>query len=127
MLVVTAGSGVHSTSTRSAPSRAAACVSATTIATTSPTKRTRPAGMGGCGAMNATSGARIISSWGFPGIGLCVTGFTPSAAASPPVKTAITPGVASAAAISMRPMRACACGERTKAVYAWPGRLTSSL
>ena len=57
---------------------------------------------------------RTISSWGFPGIGLCVSGFTPSAAASAPVSTAITPGVASAAAVSMRPMRAWACGERTK-------------
>ena len=62
-----------------------------------------------------------------PGIGLWVSGFSPSAAASAPVRTAITPGVAPAAAMSMRPTRACAWGERTKHAYAWPGRLTSSL
>ena len=60
------------------------------------------------------AGPCTISSWGLPGIGLCVIGFTPSAAASSPVSTAITPGVASAAAVSMRPMRAWAWGERTK-------------
>ena len=46
---------------------------------------------------------RTISSWGLPGIGLCVSGLTPSAAASSPVSTATTPGVARAAAVSMRP------------------------
>src|SRR5262245_58043646 len=51
---VTADNGVQSTRTRSAPSRAAAAVSATTIATTSPTKRARSAGIGGCGAVNET-------------------------------------------------------------------------
>ena len=47
--------------------------------------------------------------------------------ASSPVSTAITPGVGSAAAMSMRPIHAWACGERTKHAEAWPGRLTSSL
>ena len=56
----------------------------------------------------------MISSWGLAGIGLCVSGLMPSATASAPVSTAITPGVARAAAVSMRPTRACAWGERTK-------------
>ena len=114
MLAVTAGSGTQSTVMRSAPSRAAAGVAATTTATTSPMKRTRSAGIDGWGAMKDTSPGRTISSWGFPGIGLWVSGLMPSATASSPVSTAITPGVARAAAGSMRPMRAWACGERTK-------------
>ena len=64
--------------------------------------------------MNATSRLRSMSSWGLPGMGLWVSGFTPSARASAPVSTAITPDVASAAALSMRSTRAWACGERTK-------------
>ena len=114
MLAVTAGSGVQSTPTRSAPSRAAADVSAMTMATTSPAKRTRSAGIGGCGATKDTWRLLTTSSWGLPGIGLCVSGLTPSAAASSPVSTAITPGVASAPAVSTRRMRAWAWGERTK-------------
>jgi hypothetical protein len=114
MVAVTAGSGIHSTTTRSAPSRAAPGVSAMTIAPISPTKPTRSAGIGGCAATKDTSRLRTSSSWGLPGIGLCVSGFTPSAAASSPVSTAITPGVARAAAVSTRPMRAWGCGERRK-------------
>jgi hypothetical protein len=62
VLAVTAGSGVHFTTTRSAPSCAAAGVSARTTAATSPTKRTQSAGIGGCGATNDTSRLRIMSS-----------------------------------------------------------------
>ena len=105
-LPVTAGSGSQSTTTRSAASRAAAGVSATTMATMAPTKRARSAGIGGCGATKSTSRARMTSSWGFAGTGVCVIGFTPSAAASRPVSTAITPGAASAAAVSTRTIRA---------------------
>ena len=47
-----------------------------TMATTSPTKRTRSAGIGGCGARKATCWRRTISSWGFAGIGLWVSGFS---------------------------------------------------
>jgi hypothetical protein len=61
-LRVTAGRALHSISTFSAPSRAAAGVSAITIATISPTKRTRSAGITGCGAMKRTSSLRMISS-----------------------------------------------------------------
>jgi hypothetical protein len=97
------------------------------MATISPTKRTRSAGIGGCGAMKATALLGSISSWGLPGIGVCVSGFTPSATASAPVSTTSTPGVARAAAVSMDPTCAWPCGERTKHAYVWPGTLTSSL
>ena len=40
-------------------------------------------------------------------------GFRPSASQSVPVSTASTPGTASAAAVSIERMSACACGERT--------------
>ena len=40
--------------------------------------------------------------------------------------TATTPGAACAAAVSMPPMRALACGERTKYACVWWGRLMSS-
>src|ERR1051326_6860518 len=112
--------------TRSAASRAAAGVSAIAIATGSPTKRTRSAGSGGCGATKITSLWWMTSSYGFVGSGACPTGLTPSATASAPVSTATTPGIARAAAVSTRTIVACAWGERTKHAYAWPGTLTSS-
>src|SRR5262249_23481683 len=67
---VTAGNGAQSTTTRSAPSRAALGVSATTMATTSPGNRARSAGIGRCGATNETSRSLTISSYGLPGIGV---------------------------------------------------------
>ena len=58
-LAVTAGRGAHSTATRSAPSRAAAGVSATISATGSPTKRTRPRASGG----RFIVGGNIMKPW----------------------------------------------------------------
>ena len=46
-------------------------------------------------------------------IGLCGIGLSPSATTSAPVSTASTPGIARAAAASIRSIRACACGERS--------------
>ena len=48
---------------------------------------------------------------------ICENGIwpTPSAMRSAPVITAITPGALRAAAVSIRTMRAWACGERAKA------------
>ena len=46
-------------------------------------------------------------------------------ASSGPVTTAITPSDVFAAAVSMLTMRACACGERTKATCAMRGSTTS--
>src|SRR5437899_12997731 len=67
--VTTAGSGSHSTVTRSAPSRAASAVSATTIATGSPAKRARSTGRGkGSETKNGEpSGLWSGTSWGFVG------------------------------------------------------------
>src|SRR5881628_272339 len=116
----TAGSGSQSTTTRSAPSRAASAVSATTIATGSPTKRTRSTGRGrGFATKNGEpSGLLSGTSCGFVGTGRCDIALSPSATRSAPVNTASTPGLASVAAISMRTMYACACGERTIDAYA---------
>ena len=44
---------------------------------------------------------------------------------SAPVTTAMTPGIAFAAAVSIALMRACACGERTNATCAMRGSVTS--
>jgi hypothetical protein len=55
---------------------------------------------------------------GFVGTGRCDIALSPSATRSAPVNTASTPGLASAAAVSMRAMHACACGERTIDAYA---------
>jgi hypothetical protein len=43
------------------------------------------------------------------------------------VTTSSTPGAVRAWPASIASMRACACGERMIAAYAWPGRLTSSM
>jgi hypothetical protein len=53
------------------------------------------------------------------------TGFAARATSSP-VSTAATPGSASAAAASMRVIRAWACGERRKAAYSIRGGRWSS-
>src|SRR5438552_3639307 len=88
--VTTAGSGSHSTVTRSAPSRAASAVSATTIATGSPTKRTRSTGRGrGFATKNGEpSGLLSGTSCGFVGTGRYDIALSPSATRSAPVNTA---------------------------------------
>ena len=50
-----------------------------------------------------------------------------SFARSAPVNTATTPGDAFAAAVSMRVIRACACGERTNTANVCCGSTTSSV
>ena len=52
---------------------------------------------------------------------------SPSAAASRPVSTASTPGMASAAARRSRRCARARAGDRTRRAWAWPGRLKSSL
>ena len=113
--VMAAGRGSHSTRTRSAPSRAAAGVSATTIATGSPTKRARSVGRGECGAMKNGEPSQLVSgtSCGLVGTGRCGIATRPSWTASAPVRTAMTPAVFSASPASMLRMAAWACGERT--------------
>ena len=53
-------------------------------------------------------------------------GFTPAATRSLPVYTASTPLIFVAAVASIRTMRACACGLRTKAAVVVPGIRRSS-
>jgi hypothetical protein len=52
---------------------------------------------------------------------------SPSAAASLPVSTAITPGAFSAPSIETPVILACACGERTKQACAARATLKSSV
>jgi hypothetical protein len=54
---------------------------------------------------------RSGTSCGFVGTGLCGIGFNPSAAASPPVSTAMTPGPPIACATFIFIIFAWACGE----------------
>ena len=112
-------SASYSTTTRSAASLAWAAVSATTIATGSPTKRTRSVMQQRVRAHSrAGEPSRLISrmsAGGFIGIGVCGISLIPSAAASAPVSTASTPGMVRASAVSIERMRAWACGERTRA------------
>ena len=99
----------------SAPFFAALTVSATTIATASPTKRALSAGKAKCGASKGGT-SPLLRNWVSAGCGdhgLCGTGFRPSARQSAPVKTASTPGLAPALSVAMARMRAWACGERT--------------
>ena len=105
----TAGSVSYSTSIASAASRAWIAVSATTIATWSPTCSTLSTQMIGCGGsfMGEPSRLWISQPQGKPPIF--------ESATSRPVKIATTPGIARAAAVSIETMRACACGERRKA------------
>jgi hypothetical protein len=105
----TAGSTSYSTSMRSAASRACVGVSATTSATGSPTWRTLPCASTGCGGsfIGLPSLLWISQPQGRPP--------TLASARSAPVKTATTPGAASAGAVSIAfTSRACACGERRK-------------
>jgi len=57
-VAVTEGSGSYSTTTRSTPSRATAALSAITMATGSPTKRTTSAGSTGCEATKTLEPSR---------------------------------------------------------------------
>jgi hypothetical protein len=52
---------------------------------------------------------------------------SPSATASAPVSTASTPGMASAAAVSMPRITPCARGLRTTAMWVQLGRMWSSV
>ncbi len=85
-----------------------------TIATGSPIMRTLPSariGRFGCTA---------------PPNGFEAHGTPPSSPRFAAVSTLTTPGMPSAAELSMLLMVACACGERTKAAKAMPGSLMSS-
>ena len=85
----------------------------------SPTNRTLPcASIGNGGSFIGTPLASLIPQ---------PQGNEPSlsAAASSPVRTAMTPGEASAALLSMPRSTACPCGERTNTPAAMPGRLMS--
>jgi hypothetical protein len=94
-----------------------------TIATTSPTKRTRSPASAGCGARKATCWRRMISSWGLPGIGLCVSGLDAIGRRRPPVSTAITPGVARGRGVSMRPIARSARGASGRNTVDLPGQV----
>jgi len=73
----------------------------------------------------------IARSWTTPGTFLALRRSQPHGSEltpfmSLPVKTATTPGCALAAAVSIRLMRAWACGLRTNAAYVMPGIFRSS-
>ena len=76
-----------------------------------------PAGLRGTGAAGTGDPSRLCKtmSGGVPGAARCGMRLSPSVAASAPVSTASTPGMARAAAVSIERIRACACGERTTA------------
>ena len=105
----------------SAASLACCFVAAITTATGSPTWRTLPTASTGCGgsAIGLPSLLWICQPQGRPPIF--------SAAMSAPVNTAVTPGAAFAAAVSIPTMRACGRSARRIAAYSWPGRLMSSV
>ena len=115
--VTTAGRSSYSTSTSSQPSSAIYRLSAITIATGSPTRRTLSvasrvnSGVGPAGANSASSGS---------GAGTVI------ASRSAPVRTATTPGSSRAAEASTESTSACANGERTNAACSIPGSLMSS-
>ena len=90
-----AASASYSTAIKSAASRAADALSATTAATGVPAACTRPSAMIGCG------GTRMSATSRFTGMG-------PRWLTSPPVTTATTPGARRARSTSIRAMRACA-------------------
>ena len=105
----------------SAASFAACFVSAITTATGSPTWRTLPTAITGCGgsAIGEPSLLWICQPQGSPP--------TLSAAMSAPVYTATTPGAFAAAAVSMLLILACGRSERRMNAWSWPGRLMSSV
>ena len=97
----TCGSSSYSAYTASAASRACCMVSATTMATASPTWRTRScASTRRSGVAPGAPPARLKLA--LPGMGL-----TPAAARSAPVYTPTTPGMSLAALVSTDTMRAC--------------------
>ena len=111
----TGGRSSSSTTTSSSASSATYLDSATTMATTWPTKLTSLSASGCCVRGCASSGWGKIRGRGRPS--------APSAAWS---KTASTPLRLFAAERSTPRSRACATGLRTKATWAAPGRSTSS-
>ena len=106
--------------TRSAASCACARVSAMTAAPASPTCRTVPraSAQRGGSAIGLPSAVWIAHSGAI--------GPTLSAAMSAPVSTATTPGRVGRRRVSMRRMRACACGERTSTQCNSPGSVMSA-
>ena len=92
---VTAGSGSMSGATASAASRACCAVSATTMATGSPTKRTLPVVITGWVGTRAALPSRFF--WATE-TGM---GPTPAASRSRPVRMASTPGIAAAPPVSI--------------------------
>ncbi len=84
-------------------------LSATTIATGSPTWRALSAGSSRCGPMNTVPPPGPVSfmSYRVLGNGSCGMAPRPSARQSAPVNTPSTPGIACARAASMPRMRAC--------------------
>ena len=75
-------------------------------------------------ASPSASGGRGVSGTVFPVP--VYQASTTSPLRSPAVKTAWTPGSASAAEVSMDRMRALGCGLRTKQACSMPGRVMSS-
>ena len=106
-------------SIRAAASRAWSRVSATTMATISPTWRTLPMAIAGCAG--STMGDPSLLWISHP------VGMPPTSAMSGPVNTARTPGADSAAPVSTLPRSAWATGERSRCANNWPGRLMSSV
>ncbi len=106
----TAASSPHSTSTSSTASRAAAAERAATTATISPAQATR----------STATGRWVGVTWS-GAIGQALM-FTPwLSARSAPVNTAMTPGLAAAALVSMASIVAWANGLRTIARCSMPG------
>src|SRR5436190_16287729 len=119
----TGGSGSHSTSISATASSARARLSATTIATISPTWRARSRQRANCPAWrrsNVTAAARPGGAAPKSGSGFI------QRSRSLYVKTAATPDSAFAAAVWIRAMRAWAWGERTNAAWSMEGSVTSS-
>src|SRR6266446_10891748 len=125
---VTQGSSSYATSTVSTASSASSLVSATTIATASPTWRTLSVGRSQWGPSKILPPPGPVSFMSslVEGRGLCGIGPRRSAAQSAPLYTFRTPGIARARAASMRTRRACGWGERTIAAWACRAMLKSS-
>ena len=112
----TTGSGSYSTCTSLAASAATYLSFAMTSATASPTWRTKP----------RTSGQRSGVLTSTPGGAHAIGNGASRSLMSSPVKTAFTPGRASALDASIESTLACASGERTTAAQSMPGRARSS-
>src|SRR5437867_3060091 len=119
----TGGSGSQSTSISSTASSARSGLSATTIATISPTWRARSRQRAHWGAWRTSNLTTAASPGGTaPKSG---KGFIQRSTAAN-VRTRTTPGAAAAAAVRMLLMTAWACGERRKAAWSMPGIARSS-